>query len=117
MLPLSFAEYFELKGGDKREAFTSYYRYGAFPRAALIVDDTVRTEYIRGIYNTVLLKDIVARKKITDVALLESIARFLFDNIGNIVSSKNSSSCSTVGRAKRSYISGEIIYITSHAWT
>jgi len=89
MLPLSFAEYYELKGGGiKRDLFTSFYLNGAFPQAAIIVDDGVRSDYIQGVYNTVLLKDIVARKKITDVALLESVARFLFDNIGSIVSSK-----------------------------
>jgi predicted AAA+ superfamily ATPase len=99
MLPLSFAEYFELKGGDKNEAFTSYYQNGAFPQAAMIVDDEVRSDYIRGIYNTVLLKDIVARKKITDVELLESVTRFLFDNIGNIVSSnKIADSLTSFGR-------------------
>jgi uncharacterized protein len=41
-----------------------------------------------GIYNTVLLKDVVARKRISDIPLLESVIKFLFDNIGNIVSSK-----------------------------
>ena len=99
MLPLSFAEYFEMKGGDKREAFTSYYLNGAFPQAAVIADDETRSDYIRGIYNTVLLKDIVARKKITDVELLESVARFLFDNIGNVVSSnKIADSLTSFGR-------------------
>ncbi|MCL2816715.1 MAG: ATP-binding protein, partial [Oscillospiraceae bacterium] len=88
MLPLSFAEYYEMKGGDKREVFTAYYRNGGFPYAAAIADDEVRTDYIRGIYNTVLLKDIVARKRLSDVELLESVTRFLFDNIGNTVSSK-----------------------------
>lgn len=99
MLPLSFAEYWELKGGDKRDAFTSYYRNGAFPQAAVITDEEVRSDYIRGIYNTVLLKDIVARKKITDVELLESVTRFLFDNVGNIVSSnKIAASLTSYGR-------------------
>lgn len=99
MLPLSFAEYFELKGGGKREAFTSYCLDGAFPQAAVIADDGVRLDYIRGIYNTVLLKDIVARKKINDVELLESVTRFLFDNIGNIVSSnKIADSLTSFGR-------------------
>ena len=100
MLPLSFAEYFELKGGgDKRAAFASYFLYGAFPQAAVIADDEVRSDYIRGIYNTVLLKDIIARKKITDVDLLESVTRFLFDNIGNIVSSnKIADSLTSYGR-------------------
>ena len=100
MLPLSFAEYLELKGGgDKRDAFTSYYLNGAFPQATVIADDEVRSDYIRGIYNTVLLKDIVARRKISDVALLESVARFLFDNIGNITSSnKIADSLTSFGR-------------------
>jgi len=89
MLPLSFAEYYELKGGgDARSTFTSFFLNGAFPQAASISDDDVRDDYVRGIYNTVLLKDVVARKKITDVELLESVTRFLFDNIGSIVSSK-----------------------------
>ena len=99
MLPLSFAEYFELKGGGKREAFASYYLNGAFPQAAVIANDEVRADYIRGIYNTVLLKDVVARKKIADVALLESVTRFLLDNIGNVVSSnKIADSLTSFGR-------------------
>lgn len=88
MLPLSFAEYFEMTGGDKRAAFTSFYQNGAFPQTLSITDEGVRNDYIRGVYNTVLLKDIIARKKITDAELLESVTRFLFDNVGNIVSSK-----------------------------
>ena len=99
MLPLSFAEYYELKGGASREAFTSFYLNGAFPQAAIIADDEVRSDYIRGIYNTVLLKDIIARKKLSDVELLESVSRFLFDNIGNIVSSnKIADSLTSFGR-------------------
>ena len=100
MLPLSFAEYLELKGGDdKKAAFASYSLNGAFPQAAVIAHDEVRSDYLRGIYNTVLLKDIVARKKITDVDLLESITHFLFDNIGNIVSSnKIADSLTSFGR-------------------
>jgi predicted AAA+ superfamily ATPase len=99
MLPLSFAEYYEMKGGDKRAAFRSFYQEGAFPQAAAIADEGVRKDYVRGIYSTVLLKDIVARKKITDVELLESVARFLFDNIGNIVSSnKIADSLTSYGR-------------------
>ncbi len=88
MLPLSFAEYYELVGGDKRDAWNSYYRNGGFPYAAVIEDADIRRDYLMGIYNTVLLKDIVARKRISDIPLLESVIKFLFDNIGNIVSSK-----------------------------
>ena len=88
MLPLSFAEYYELVGGDKRKAWNNYYRNGGFPYTAAITDDDIRREYLSGSYNTVLLKDIVARKRISDIPLLESVINFLFDNVGNIVSSK-----------------------------
>ncbi len=99
MLPLSFAEYYELKGGNKRDAFTAFYLQSAFPQAVVITDDGIRSDYIRGIYNTVLLKDIVARKKIADVELLESVTCFLLDNIGNIVSSnKIADSLTSYGR-------------------
>ena len=39
---------------------------------------------LTGLYNTIVLKDVVARRKITDVMMLESIVRFLADNIGNL---------------------------------
>src|SRR5659263_664157 len=88
MLPLSFTEYYELVGGDKLDAWNSYYRNGGFPYAAAIEDEAIRRDYLMGIYNTVLLKDIVARKRISDIPLLERVINFLFDNIGNIVSAK-----------------------------
>ena len=99
MLPFSFAEYFELVGGDKRDTWNAYYHNGGFPYAAAIKDEEIRKDYIAGIYNTVLLKDIVARKRISDIPLLESVIRFLFDNIGNIVSAnKIANSLTSYGR-------------------
>lgn len=88
MLPLSFAEYWELVGGDKRDAWKQYFANGGLPYTAYIEDEEIRSDYLSGIYNTVLLKDIVERKKIQDVSLLKSVVQFLFDNIGNTVSSK-----------------------------
>ncbi|MGI6689585.1 MAG: ATP-binding protein [Christensenellales bacterium] len=88
MLPLSFAEYHELLGGDRRDAWQSYFRRGGFPFAATLEDEEVWRDYLLGIYHTMLLKDVVARKAISDVAVLESVVGFLFDNVGSIVSSK-----------------------------
>lgn len=88
MLPLSFGEYLELTGGDRRDAWNRYFVNGGFPYAAYIEEEEIRRDYLQGIYHTVLLKDIVERKRIQDVALLESVVRFLFDNVGNIVSAK-----------------------------
>ena len=87
MLPLSFAEYCEMTGKERWEAWNEYFRSGGFPYAVTLEKELQR-EYLSGIYHTVLLKDIVERKKIQDVTLLESVIRFLFDNVGNIVSSK-----------------------------
>jgi predicted AAA+ superfamily ATPase len=55
--------------------------------------------YLGGIYNTVLLKDIVARKKVADVLMLESLVRFLFGNIGCETSTKKiADSMTSAGR-------------------
>ena len=112
MLPLSFKEYYELKGGDRRDAWNAYFRNGGFPYAAQLDDNEIRKDYLFGIYHTVLLKDIVTHKKIQDVPLLESVIRFLFDNIGNVVSPKKiADSLTTFGRKTTSvtvenYING-----------
>jgi len=45
-------------------------------------------DYLSGIYNTVILKDVVAKKKIADILMLESVVRFMFDNIGSLLSTK-----------------------------
>ncbi len=95
MLPFSFAEYHEMVGGNKRDAWTRYFRNGGFPYAATIEEDDIRRDYLMGIYNTVLLKDVVARKRISDIPLLESVIKFIFDNIGSIVSSKKIADCLT----------------------
>ena len=88
MLPFSFREYAEATGQDKKQAFQSYFSRGGFPYTTQIIEDEAYQEYIAGIFHTVLLKDIVDRKKINDVKLLESIIRFLADNVGNVVSAK-----------------------------
>ena len=87
MLPFSFHEYYEAVGGDQKKAFFSYLQHGGFPYAANLTDETWR-DYLSGIYSTVLLKDIAARKRVADIPLLETVIRFLADNVGNIVSIK-----------------------------
>ncbi len=100
MLPLSFKEVYEEKGGDKEEVFNQYLKYGGFPYLTTISLDEEQTNmYLEGIYNTVIIKDIEERenrknldpnkRKITDIVLLKSIARYLASTIGSIVSVKN----------------------------
>ena len=90
MLPLSFSEYSEaVKNPDKRERFDQYMNMGAFPYATRLVDNSLaHSQYLEGIYNTVLVKDVMTRKNLKDIALLKSIASFLADNVGSPVSAK-----------------------------
>jgi predicted AAA+ superfamily ATPase len=91
MLPLSFREYCEAVNNDKtvQQNFNDYLRFGSFPYAASLPrTDSAVTPYLEGIYNTILVKDVAKREGITDIAVLESIAKFLTDNIGNPVSTK-----------------------------
>lgn len=117
MLPLSFAEYYELVGGDRRDAWNRYFKNGGFPYTALIEDKDIQREYLLGIYHTVLLKDIVERRKIQDVSLLESVIKFLFDNVGNIVSSKKiSDSLTSFGRKTTSVTVENYIHALQEAF-
>ncbi|MDR0302754.1 MAG: ATP-binding protein [Treponema sp.] len=90
MLPLSFEEYGEaVKTPDKRERFNQYMNMGAFPYAARFVDNSLaHSQYLEGIYNTVLVKDIMTNKNLKDITLVKSIASFLAHNVGSPVSAK-----------------------------
>lgn len=102
LFPFSFSEYITgLPSGISMEsAYREYIEYGAFPYILQIRDnkEMVR-EYLSGLYNTIVLKDVVSRKKITDVMMLQSIVRFLADNIGNIsVIKRISDTMTSLGR-------------------
>ncbi len=87
---LGFAEFLEFRGaaaGDREAEFQRYLRYGGLPALHhLDMTDEVVFQYLSAIFDTILLKDVVARHAIRQVALLQNMARFLFDNIGQIVS-------------------------------
>lgn len=91
MLPLSFKEFCAgLKGSQalsNAQKFNLYLKRSSFPYLTKYQNtDREVNNYLRDIYNSVLLKDIVARLKIADVTTLENVTKFLFHNIGNIVS-------------------------------
>jgi predicted AAA+ superfamily ATPase len=90
MLPLSFKEYVSAFPDSKNyeRLYTDYIQNSAFPYALEIKKPKDRRQYLQGIYDTIVLKDIVARKKFPDTAMLKSVVRFMFDNIGNLCSTK-----------------------------
>jgi Predicted ATPase (AAA+ superfamily) len=86
MLPLSFAEFLELHPGDKDERFMQYIRSGSLPVIDPDADETFERDHLIGIYNTVLVKDVLTHSGAADAAVLNDIVRFLYSNIGNITS-------------------------------
>jgi predicted AAA+ superfamily ATPase len=93
MQPLSFKEYLDFTETNRKdtlqEKFNKYLEYGGLPTVVQLMDypDTIGP-FLEGIYNTVLIKDVIERNGIRDSALLESILKFIAANIGSIVSSK-----------------------------
>ena len=93
MLPLSFKEYisaFEDKTDISRK-FRNYLRYSSFPQAVEIfkINPENIDMFLDGIYSTILFKDVMQRKGITDKNILERVTRYLYDNIGNRTSMKS----------------------------
>lgn len=101
ILPLSYREYCEAIGKPSTDAlFSDYLKYGGFPYiAAMQHTDEKADMYLEGIYNTVIINDIEerqcrkesdpARRKVNDIALLKSIAKYLASVIGSPVSVKS----------------------------
>ncbi|MEG1149917.1 MAG: ATP-binding protein [Bacilli bacterium] len=90
VLPLSFKEYISFYGEtDKLEKYNNYREYGGFPYLIYLDGDKeLMRKYIDGVYNTIIMKDVITRNKITDPLILDSIVKFLFNNIGSSVSKK-----------------------------
>ena len=100
MLPLSFAEYLECTHETSEQAMASYLRFGGFPYLTQMENTAEKVDtYLEGIYNTVVVKDIEDRqlrknpdpnkRKITDITLLKTIARYLASVVGRPVSVKS----------------------------
>lgn len=91
MLPLSFTEFVQATKQEKQlsQAYRQYVETSSFPYVIeLLQTPDEITSYLEGIYNTILVKDIIDRKKIADTLVLKSVSQFLFDNIGLELSSK-----------------------------
>lgn len=90
MLPLSFKEYVSARSDNSNleHLYQDYIHNSGFPYALALPGPREIRQYLDGIYNSIIVKDIITRRRISDVDMLGSVARFLFDNIGNLVSSK-----------------------------
>ncbi len=87
--PLSFKEYMALFPGDRYERFDEFLRYGSLPiiepsRGAELCD-----RQLEDVFNTILVKDVLAHVGSNDVSKVIAIARYLFSNIGNVTNVDN----------------------------
>lgn len=101
MLPLSFAEFRQIKdGSDKNELFAEYMKKSELPYISNLWGNSEKVDtYLEGIYSTVIVKNIEERqkrrendpdkRKVTDIALLKNISRFLAGSIGSPISVKS----------------------------
>ena len=76
---------------DNDEAIRKYINYGGLPglRPMGLDDPEVIRQYLQGVYNTILVKDIVRRKKVRNVPFLENLIKYVGDNIGKPLSATN----------------------------
>ncbi len=88
LLPLSFAEYchsVKAQGKTPAQNYREYISTSSLPYTINLADSASLSDYLRGTYSTIVLKDIVARLGISDVSMLESVTAFLMDSIGNLI--------------------------------
>ena len=97
--PLSFKEFLHFKGleisnefeyiSNRLEIeryFDEFMEYGGFPKVVLIEDDELKKAELKSYFDSILLRDIVARYKLDNFLKLEQLAVFLLSNISNLIS-------------------------------
>ena len=93
MYPLSFKEYVsslkDTNNTNVEDKFANYITYGAFPYILTCNNNNQIFDYLEGIYNTIIIKDVIQRNNITDVERLKKILMFLVANIGSLTSINN----------------------------
>lgn len=80
--PLSFAEYYEVIGGEKAEALDQYYKYGGLPAVAGMKRAKDKQNYLREIFETVYLRDVIDRNHLKNADGLRELVRILASTMG-----------------------------------
>ncbi len=89
MLPLSFKEYKEYyKEENNEKLYLKYINNSSFPYALSLQNSDQVDAYLESLFNTIIVKDIATRKKITDTSMLKSVVEFLFSTVGSTMSVK-----------------------------
>lgn len=124
MLPLSFKEYCSAPGNEGKaptQLFNDYVSLGSFPFVSeAMLDEQQAKEYVRSLYDTIIVRDVIDRLKISDATKLLNVTKFLFHNIGSRVSIKkiadtltssgNKTDQKTVSKYLEGLVDGLVLY-------
>lgn len=95
VFPLNFAEFCDFAEQlhwpklSTIQRFNEYLRYGGFPGISNAIDtDEAKLQYLKGIRDTVVLRDAIQRHNIRDTLLLDKVFLYVLDNVGQIFSAK-----------------------------
>ena len=81
--PLTFDEYFNGIGGDIRKAWLDYYTFGGLPQVAILETKEKKTDYLRGLYETTYLRDVIERNHLRNPEGMKELVRVLASGIGS----------------------------------
>lgn len=93
--PFSFSEYMDYNGNPENveAAFEAYSIYGGMPGSYVYGEKEQRQDYVREVYRTVIVRDLVDKYKIRNEAEFKNMAEFMMDNIGDLLSPNNVCNC------------------------
>lgn len=80
--PLTFAEFYSVYNGDKNDAWREYYTYGGLPLILSFDSDIKKINYLKDLYETVYLADIMERHKIKNRQEMRELINFIASSIG-----------------------------------
>ena len=108
-----FLQFYSLQDSDN--SLTTYLRWGGLPFLAQIpmADTKVRTDYLGSIYDTIFVKDVITRRKVRNVTLMDNLARFIADNTGKIFSAN---SIAKYLKGKENSVSANTVAEYMEAW-
>ena len=86
VFPLSFAEYYAYRQGDKQDALDAYIQFGGLPYVVQEPNEEEKRSYLDMVFRTTVLRDVIDRYNVRNPDLFISVAKFLCSAIGSPIS-------------------------------